>query len=199
MSDPPLPGPLDEFLNNPPAGPEPSGLRRELLLKTSSLVRRRRLVRRLAAAASVAAAIVLTALTVWLALYRHGGPEDKELPVVIQRKDGPIPPPVKDGDHPVPPEDEKRPANQSDQPPTAMPPAVALEWKAFDAPAAQKATLYLRAGDRYVEDGRDLASAVRCYGQAVQVATAEALEIDPDDNWLVMALKLDQIERRKEK
>jgi hypothetical protein len=198
MSDRPLPGPLDEFLNSPPHGPEPASLRRELLLRTSALVRRRRLVRRLVAAASVAAAVLLTVLSAWIAFYRTGSPEIEEKPFVERREDVPIPP-IKHGDRPVPPDDEKRPAKQADHLSNAMPPAVALEWRAFDAPAPHKTALYLQAGDRYVEDGRDLASAVRCYGQAVQTAQAKDLEIDPDDNWLVMALKLDRIERLKEK
>jgi hypothetical protein len=198
MSDMPLPGPLDEFLNSPPDGPEPASLRRELLLRTSALVRRRRLVRRLVAAASVAAAILLTVLSVWIALYRTGSPEIEEKPFVERREDGPIPP-IKNGDRPVSRGDEKRPATQADLPPKGVPPAVALEWKAFDAPPPHKTALYLEAGNRYVEDDRDIASAVRCYGQAVQTAQAKDLEIDPDDNWLVMALKLDRIERSKEK
>src|SRR5882724_4532058 len=173
MSDIPLPGPLDEFLNNPPRGPEPARLRREVLLLTSALVRRRRLVRRLTAAASVAAMILLTALAVWFALHEKASPDLKVQPFVEQPKDGPLPPRVKDDDRPVPRDDEKRPAKQADLPPKGVPAALALEWKAFDAPAPQKTALYLQAGDRYVEDDRDLASAVRCYSQAVQTAQAK--------------------------
>jgi hypothetical protein len=189
MSDAPLPGPLDEFLSNPPARPEPAALRRALLLRTSLHVRRRRLVRRLVAAASVAAAILLTAVTIWIAIYGHAAPEAREQPFVEQRKDKPMPPQIR--------EDEKPAGKQT--PEQTLLPAVAMEWKAFDAPAAEKTALYLQAGDRYVADGQDLASALRCYGQAVKTAPAEALAIDPDDNWLVMALKMDQIERRQEK
>src|SRR5712691_7067220 len=126
MSDSPLPGQLDEFLNSPPVGPEPASLRRELLLRTSALVRRRRRVRRLVAAASAAAAILLTVLSVWIAFYRTGRPEIAEKPFVEQRKDDPMPP-IKNGDRPVPRDDEKPPAKQADHPSKAMPPAVALE------------------------------------------------------------------------
>jgi hypothetical protein len=190
MSDAPLPGPLDEFLTNPPVRPEPVELRRALLQRTSLLVRRRRLVRRLVAAASVAAAILVIALTIWTAFFGRPEPEHKERPFVEQRKEIPMPPPT-------PRDDENHPDKQAPEP--ALPRAVAMEWKAFDAPAAEKAALYVQAGDRYVEDSQDLASALRCYGQAVKTAPAEALTIDPDDNWLVMALKMDQIERRQEK
>jgi hypothetical protein len=78
-------------------------------------------------------------------------------------------------------------------------PAVALEWQAFDAPRAERAALYFQAGDRYLEDARDVASAMRCYNVALDATPMDSLEIQPDDNWLVTTLKLAQIERRKEK
>jgi hypothetical protein len=190
MSEAPLPGPLDEFLSRPPVRPEPAELRRALLQRTSLLVRRRRLVRRLAVAASSAAAILVTALIIWIAFFGRPEPERKEQPFVEQRNDIPLPAPV--------PRDEEMHRGKQD-PELGLPAAVAMEWKAFDAPAAEKAALYVQAGDRYVEDGQDLASALRCYGQAVKTAPVETLAIDPDDNWLVMALKMDQIERRQEK
>jgi hypothetical protein len=190
MSDIPLPEPLDEFLNHPPARPEPAELRGELLRRTSGLVRRRRLVRRLAAVGAMSAALLLAALAWWLYPPPPPGPPLLDQPQAKQ-------PPAPEPPAPRPPEEKPPPAPAPAAP--ALPPAVALEWKAFDAPRPQKAALYVQAGDRYVEDDSDLASALRCYGQAVQTASAGELRIDPDDNWLVMALKLDQIERRKEK
>jgi hypothetical protein len=82
-------------------------------------------------------------------------------------------------------------------PDAAMPSALAMEWKAFDAPQAQRFVLYLQAGDRYERED-DLASAVRCYAQAVRTAAPEALQIEPNDSWLLVALKRDQIKQRKE-
>ena len=40
---------------------------------------------------------------------------------------------------------------------------------------------------------------MRCYTVAIDATPMESLEIQPDDNWLVTTLKLDHIERRKEK
>ncbi len=193
MSDAPLPGPLEDFLARPPGDPAPEALRRDLLRRTSAAVRRRRRVRRVLAA-SLAAAVVLAALALW-----HFAPgRDRSVPVPrdeprVQKRPekpavgAPRPAPTPPGP-PAPAVAAEKPA-----------PAVALEWQAFDAPRAQKAALYLKAGDRYFEDDQDLESALRCYGQAVQTAQAAELEVGPDDNWLVTALKIDQIERRKER
>jgi hypothetical protein len=98
---------------------------------------------------------------------------------------------------PGPPKAQVVPKDEPPAPVKEPPPAVALEWQAFDAPRAKQPALYLKAGDRYVEADRDLGSAVRCYGQAVHAAPT--VEIDPNDNWLVLALKVDELERRKEK
>ena len=48
----------------------------------------------------------------------------------------------------------------------------------------------------YLERFDDMQSALRCYRQAIHYCDARDLEINPKDNWLVMALKRDQ---RKEK
>ncbi len=195
MSDAPLPGPLDEFLEHPPRRPEPAELRGDILRRTTALVGRRRRARRLRAAAAVAAAIVVVAVTAWFAS-RPGHEQEPQLPdpgLTANSNDGPnfIPEPAN-------PESQREakpvaPPNTEKVPPSA----IALEWQAFDAPRPQRAALYQQAGDRYYEEERDLASAVRCYGQAVQAAPT--VEIDAKDNWLVMAMKLDEIERRKEK
>jgi hypothetical protein len=69
--------------------------------------------------------------------------------------------------------------------------AVALEWKAFDAPAEEQAALYFQAGQCYFDDHRDFASALRCYRQAIDANPKVMLAISPSDNWLVMAIKID--------
>jgi hypothetical protein len=73
-----------------------------------------------------------------------------------------------------------------------MPPALAKEWQAFDTRGPERVRLLLEAGDRYIADHHDLASAVRCYRQALDAAPDDVLEINPNDNWLVMAMKLDR-------
>ena len=71
-----------------------------------------------------------------------------------------------------------------------------LEWQAFDAPDdPQRVRLYFLAGNLYLDKHDDYASAVRCYSQALDYCDTRDMEINPDDNWLVMALKRD---RRKE-
>jgi hypothetical protein len=171
MNDLLLPGPLDEFLEHPPSRAEPGELRRDLLQRTVTVVRRRRWLRRLVAVGALAAAVLLSALGMWLGVPRE-----------TKHVDSPV------TDLP------KTPATAVESP---APAAVAMEWEAFDAPRSDQPALYLKAGDRYAEEDHDLSSAVRCYGQAVR--TAEKVEVDPNDNWLVMALKIDEIERRKEK
>jgi hypothetical protein len=167
MSDP-----LDEFLEHPPTRPDPAELRRHLLRQTTAVVRRRRQNRRMMAAAALAAAVVLAVVAGWLSWFRDAPIQEE--PRVVQPQPAPRSPAASDTEAP----------------------ALALEWRAFDAPPTKQAELYQQAGDRYEEE-RDLASAVRCYGQAVQAAPS--IEIDANDNWLVMALKLDEIERRRER
>jgi hypothetical protein len=174
MSDLPLPGPLGDFLDHPPARPAPAALREALRQQTTSLLRRRRLRRRAVMAGALAAAVLITAIAIWLNVPE--GTEKRDETPVVKHAPKSAPAPV-----------EQKPL-----------PAVALEWQAFDAPQEHKAALYRKAGDRYMNDADDLAAAVRCYGQAVHVAAADSLEIDSNDNWLVMALKIDQMERRKE-
>jgi hypothetical protein len=175
MSDPRLPGPLDDFLEHPPSRAEPAELRRDLLMRTTALVRRARITRRVIGALTAAAAMLLIAVTTSV-LLRSGRPID----------------PGRD------PLTGILPSTPGVQPPQSKPvPAVALEWKAFDAVPSEQAALYQKAGDRYVEDDGNLDAAVRCYGQAVR--SAPNIEIDVNDNWLVMALKMDAIDRRKER
>jgi hypothetical protein len=72
-----------------------------------------------------------------------------------------------------------------------------LEWTAFDAESdQQRVKLYFQAGDLYLTDHNDIDSALRCYRQALHYCDVQNVEFDPNDNWLVMALKRDY---RKEK
>jgi hypothetical protein len=190
MSEQPLPGPLDDFLANPPGSPPSIELQREILRRTSQMVRQRRRRRWLLATASLAAASLLLGIGIW-ALTRPG-PEIEPAPggplsaaIVARAKPGSGPP-----DDVTP----KSPPAINSVPPSP----VALEWKAFDAPPEMQWVLYREAGDRYFEDAADFASALRCYKLAFQRAPMSGLAIDRTDNWMVTALKRDQMERRKE-
>jgi hypothetical protein len=68
-----------------------------------------------------------------------------------------------------------------------------LEWRAIEEPA-EAPVLYREAGNRHLAEG-DPADAVRCYGNALDSESPEAIEVKDDDNWLLMAIK---IARRKE-
>jgi hypothetical protein len=176
-----LPEPLEDFLKTPPRA-NSSALRPSLLNETSRLVRRRRRARRLVIAGSLAASALIAAVTGWL-LWPEARPSEAP-PIRVAEKTEPAPPSSKPAIPLVPTMDTPK-----------LPPALAKEWQAFDAPEPQKAALFMEAGDRYVEDHQDLASALRCYRQALDAADEPMLRINPNDNWLVTALKID---RRKE-
>lgn len=69
---------------------------------------------------------------------------------------------------------------------------VDLECRALEQPEKAQ-QLYKTAGDRYLAED-DPANAARCYGNSVGAAP-EDTQLNPDDNWLLMAIKLS---RRKD-
>jgi hypothetical protein len=74
--------------------------------------------------------------------------------------------------------------------------ALALEWQAVDEPE-RSAELNRRAGDRYLADENDLASAVRCYKRFLNACTDTELEVAPLDNWLLVSLKNARLEEKR--
>jgi hypothetical protein len=72
--------------------------------------------------------------------------------------------------------------------PTPDDSALAHEWIAFDS-EDHRSELYRQAGDRYIKDANDLQSALRCYSNALDNGSEQDLDISPDDNWLLMAIK----------
>lgn len=54
--------------------------------------------------------------------------------------------------------------------------------------SASNPDLYRQAGDRCSTEEGDLASALRCYGQALDAAP-DQVAVNPQDNWLLIALK----------
>lgn len=153
------PDPAERFLV-PSPGPAPDAAFREALLRrTTRALRGRKRFRRFAvAAAAVAACFAVAAVAP-----RFVSP--------------PAPPPTSEG-----------PAAAHPAGPDADPPALVLEWRAFDRPE-QRADLYRRAGDLYAREEHDLEAAVRCYGNALDAGTDADLEIKPEDDWLLMAIK----------
>jgi hypothetical protein len=167
MHDTPAPDrdPCDHLLAAPLAG-ETRPLREALLRQTTRALRRRRLVRRAALAAALAACYAAGLLTMqWWAARPHAATADPPGKAVVDD---------------TPPPHEERPA--------PVPPLVAEE-EAARAADAERAALYRRAGDRYLEDENDPEAALRCYGRALDSGSAAEAQFSPDDNWLLMAIK----------
>ena len=177
MSEFPTPpgDPLDDFLDNRVAATVASGLREHLRQKTTLVLRGRRAARRLIFAAATMVAIVGGLLV--LSSVDWSEPDDLSLDFRTGT--------ALTKEHP-------KPAEKSAEPPAS---AVAAEWQAFDQPK-QRAALYRQAGDRYLDEERDPAAALRCYTLALQDASDQDLAVSADDSWLLMALKE---ARRKEK
>jgi hypothetical protein len=156
--------PWEELLL-PPEQPDSSALRQTLLAQTVRLLPRRRRWRLLAAAGSLAACFLLGMLAMWL---MRPAPADR--PTVAE---------------------EKRPAPEA--PPAKAPltrgTAMVREWQAFDSKGKERAALFARAGAQYLHEDQDPDAALRCYRQALAAATPDDLEVRPEDDWLVMALK----------
>ena len=139
---------------------------------SSTGIRRRRASR----GAVLAASLLVASLTAWWLLSRPAEPRWSSDNKSVEHE--PEPAPIT----PV-------------APTSPLAPAVAMEWKAFDDRTPERAKLYLAAGDRYAHDHQDLASALRCYEEVLDLG-GPYVEVSLDDSWLVMALKLD---RQKEK
>ena len=185
MSDAPLPGPLEDFLQEPPAPPAAGRLRAAVLGQTVGVLRRRQRRRRVLVVIGAAAAVVLAGLALHAGL-RPGEGKPPEGPASAAKQQRPTP-------HPA-----ARPglAQQPQAPAPAAQTPLEQEWAAFDAGPRERARLYFQTGDRYLNECQDLESALRCYRQALLLCQARDLALDPNDNWLVMALKQDHRKER---
>jgi hypothetical protein len=171
--------PLDGLLS-PPAMPEDHALRARLRYETSQRVSRRRPIFRLARVAAAAACLAVCLLALRGVMVLLIPAADPQRPRQISLSGNLFPP------------GQANPAPNPEAPAPSPPSPAALEWAAFDSPAAERPARYLEAGDQYLEEAQDYAGALRCYRQAMESGDPAALEVDPDDNWLVMALKRDQ-------
>jgi hypothetical protein len=167
MSDSPLPEPVDDFLQHPPSLRTDPEWQEKVFQQTARKLRRPR--RWMIAVAAGIMLAILSSYFLWRGTKGEPAPPGKNL---AERKRDPVP----------------------DKPKPAFVPVAAdpyqLEWSAFDAEKDQeRAQLYFRAGDLYFTAQNDFDAALRCYHQALHYCEARELEFNPNDNWLVMALK----------
>lgn len=186
MNETPLPDPLDKFLQSPPSLASDAALEEELLDDTMQMLPPKERAWPawpiVAGLLTGSAACIALALLVgwWLARTVRVADAPAAAEMVEQMPQRPMKEPVP---HPVVPKPEVKPT---------PPRAIDLEWSAFDADDDAKRTrLYFRAGDLYLTVHNDLESATRCYHQALVYAGPHEVAMDPNDNWLVMALKRD--------
>jgi hypothetical protein len=161
--------PLDDLLVPPPAAAEP--LRRRVWEQTVALLRRRRR-RRLAVAAACFAASAAVLLSWWWATTPRPA-LDPSIPPEGRITAGSFLKPLSPSFH---------------FPPDPPPSALAEEWQAFDSTAG-RAERYRKAGDRYLTEDADPASAVRCYGAALDAGGEADRAVSPGDSWLLMVIK----------
>lgn len=161
------PDPIESMLR-PPSPPENEPLRQAVYTQTQRVLHRRRRLRQFAYAASLLLSFAAGALATWMALPARSASKGEPLPAPIASKEAPAP--------------EEKPRS-----PTSDDSALAQEWIAFDS-TARRGELYRQAGDRYKEEN-DPQSALRCYGNALDNGTEQDLDISPNDNWLLMAIK----------
>ena len=165
---------LEDLLGRPTT-PCDEALRRGLLVQTTNLLRlQRRGQRRRRVAVALAAAAIMLAIAGVLFIVQRGGTPDR-----------PVEPPNR-----IVVQTEVRENLAAD-----LPGAVIERIGETSAPE-QRAALYRRAGDRYLEEAADPQDALRCYTQALDDGSEADLNVSADDSWLLMALKID---RKKEK
>jgi hypothetical protein len=174
MNEEPLPGPLENFLQHPPVASAEESWRAGLLRRTVGVLRGQRRRQRERIAACVAALLVLTALALRAGWHFWEG-EQPTPPVPVAKE------------RPKPAAPNKAPQKVA----TTWKTPLDQEWAAFDAEPPEQAHLYFQTGDRYLDEYQDIESALRCYHQALLCCDARDLAFNPNDNWLVLALKLD--------
>jgi hypothetical protein len=163
------PDPLDDLLRPAVASGADEALRRRLLNQTTRVLRSHRRRRVVVWVAALAACYVAGVLTVyWF------GPKRIERIEIVRN----VPAPEPTAPAPV------QPAAPNAKPASA----VAMEWKAFDADQ-HRPEMYRKAGDRYMNQDADPASALRCYGQSLNGSSDKDLAISATDDYLLMLVK----------
>jgi hypothetical protein len=157
----------DDFLDRDFSCDPREALKNALLHKTTLIIRRRRRLHRAGTAALAAACYLLGAVTMWYAIPRAPANNDTPSTAVV----------IADNSKPAPPVEA----------PPERPELV--ELRALTAAPAERALQLRKAGDLYLSQANDYASALRCYTAFFNAAGDDALEFSPDDNWLVIAIK----------
>jgi negative regulator of sigma E activity len=167
------PDPIEAMLR-PPAQPDSDTLRKSVYTQTMRVLRRGRLLRQFAFAASL-----LLSFAAGVGVMRITARTDSGDQVESEaRRAGGVSPLIPPG----------HPGADAPRSPTPDDSALDAEWIAFDS-TDRRSELYRKAGDRYINDEKDLQSALRCYSNSLDDGTEQDLAISPDDNWLLMAIK----------
>jgi hypothetical protein len=61
-----------------------------------------------------------------------------------------------------------------------------------ELPPEKKAEILFAAGEKFLHEAKDYDAALRCYQRGLETADARMLDVSPEDDWLIMALKLDR-------
>lgn len=181
---------MQEYLARQSSEKPSDALRSRLRRDTSYVVRQYRRRRIAIRAAALAASYLLGIVTLWR-------PSPPTRPIEIAQQDAVIAEPAVEAAVATPP-------SPSIDVPTPVPALVAekspttLEYLAARSRSTDRAKLYRRAGDRYLElDPNDIESALRCYSEMFRATGYDPMEpVQPNDNWLLVALKED---KRKER
>lgn len=179
---------VEGFLETPRLAGGNDALRQQILVRTTRVLRRRRRLRHLGFAAIVAMSYAAGLATVWLAAPWHAGNRQETARGAVQPADEPDEPPGSTRRFTaVQPDTPAPPVVAPDETPPAS--AAALERLAAAVSEDQRAIVYRRAGDRYLEENNDLPSALRCYRLFLDAGSEEDLTISAKDTWLLMTLK----------
>ncbi len=165
MSEPPAfrPDPCEDFLQARITGCGGDQLRQSLLEETTRVLRHRRRRKQLVLIAALAACYAAGLATMRI----FDSPALGDTPVATG-DEAPMPAP---------------------RPPTQSEPALVQEQRSAAADQRERAELFRRAGDRYLEEEGDPEWALRCYTQYLNAGAEADLEITVEDNWLLMAIK----------
>jgi hypothetical protein len=157
----------EPLIEGPGTGPlsfdlprSPPGLREKILVLTSAAVRSRARWRRMRLAAAL------------VAIYAAGFAT--AAPFLLGRA--------------------RPPARVAEQPPTPGQAAPVptdpeeIRRRVPDAPPSERARLLQLAGDLFEKRG-DFTAALECYGQVLELASPPTLKSEPEDSWLLIALK----------
>jgi len=173
---------LLEGLASPLGWPEaaiPRELHDALLRRTGALVRRRARMRRLRQVAVAALAYAAGLATMWAAW--PAGPPPLAAPRALAQA------PPKPEQPQAAAEEGQAPQATSDL--ASLSPAE-LRQMVPGAPRARQIRLLQLAGDRYLYDAADVASAFDCYRQVLELTSPDELsQSGPQDSWLLAELK----------